>query len=135
MHVASLALASMEMEDWGDWAPPGKRWWLCRLPQAVRQTCGAPSKLLGYTANVSISVMNCCITLGLLTGCLVGKMGNGMGRNHGIGIIPSWLETLLTSLANKLTGLKLIAKMLSVSVCKYYLLYHSSSGNIATSIT
>lgn len=78
--------------------------------------------------------MNCYITLGLLTCSSVGKMGSGMERNQGIGVIPPWLETLLTSLPSDLTGLKLIAEMLSVSVCKDCLLYHSSSVSIAPSI-
>lgn len=51
-----------------------------------------------------------------------------------LGFISSWLETLLTSLTSDLTGLKLIAEMLSVSVCKDCLLYRSSSVSTAPSI-
>lgn len=47
--IASLALARMKVKNWGVGAAPVKRWWLCPLAQAVRQTRGAPSKLLGQT--------------------------------------------------------------------------------------
>lgn len=75
--------------------------------------------------------MNCYIKLGLLTCCSIGKMGSGIKRNQGFGVRPPGLETLLTS---DLTGLKLIAEMLSVTVCKFltdYLVYRRSSVSIA----